>query len=175
MLKQICAQHKITLKLVHPLKFQGKPVSSSEVRKAVTKGNLKLAKGLLGRDFSLCGTLVKGRGLGTGLGFPTLNLKVDKHCLLPPKGVYKGKLKTPVGDMLSVLNIGINPTVSPDKKIKVEVHVLKPLKFHALKTKKILTVRLLKFLRPEKKFCSLKELTLQIKKDIRTCKPLRHT
>ena len=144
-------------------------MSSSKVRFALEKGDLKLAKNLLGRDFSLYGTLIKGKGLGTKLGFPTLNLKIDKHSLLPPHGVYKGKCKTPDGEMLSVLNIGINPTVSSDDKIKVEVHVLKPLKLKTLKYKIPIAVKLLKWLRPEKKFNSLQSLTCQIKKDINKC------
>ena len=72
---------------VPPVEFGGRPVSSTAIRQAVTEGDLDGAESLLGRPFSLFGTVVRGEGRGRRIGFPTANL--DPHNeILPPEGIY---------------------------------------------------------------------------------------
>ena len=86
-LEKFCATHGMTATAIHPVLFNGERVSSTHVRQAVREGNIPFAEQLLGRPFSIFGTVVKGRGIGRGLGFPTANIEPENE-LLPAPGVY---------------------------------------------------------------------------------------
>ena len=86
-LEKFCAQHGMTATAVPPVLFNGERVSSTHVRQAVREGNIPFAEQLLGRPFSIFGTVVKGRGVGRALGFPTANVEPENE-LLPSPGVY---------------------------------------------------------------------------------------
>ncbi len=75
------------------LKYKGEDVSSSRIRRLIHEGNITLANRLLGRDFFVSGIVVKGKGIGRQIGFPTLNLKQEhKGQILPAQGVYVSKI-----------------------------------------------------------------------------------
>jgi riboflavin kinase / FMN adenylyltransferase len=86
-LEKFCATHSMTATAVPPVLFNGERVSSTHVRQAVREGNIPFAEQLLGRPFCIFGTVVKGRGIGRGLGFPTANVEPENE-LLPAPGVY---------------------------------------------------------------------------------------
>ncbi|MFA6172209.1 MAG: bifunctional riboflavin kinase/FAD synthetase [Kiritimatiellales bacterium] len=86
-LEKLCAEHGITATAVQPVLFDGERVSSTHVRQAVREGNIPFAEQLLGRPFCIFGTVVKGRGIGRGLGFPTANVNPENE-LIPAPGVY---------------------------------------------------------------------------------------
>ncbi|MEI7850530.1 MAG: riboflavin biosynthesis protein RibF [Kiritimatiellales bacterium] len=86
-LEAFCATHGMTATAVPPVLFNGARISSTHVRQAVREGNIPFAEQLLGRPFSIFGTVVKGRGIGRGLGFPTANIEPENE-LLPAPGVY---------------------------------------------------------------------------------------
>jgi len=86
-LEKLCAEHGITATAVQPVLFAGERVSSTHVRQAVHEGNIPFAEQLLGRPFCIFGTVVKGRGVGRGLGFPTANIDPENE-LIPAPGVY---------------------------------------------------------------------------------------
>jgi len=139
-------------------------ISSSDIRKALHEGNLSMAQTMLGRKYSLVGKVIKGQQLGRTIGFPTANLDIDKQKFLPRKGVYTVKVTLDDRDhnpLLGVMNIGDRPTVK-GKQTTVEVHILN---WQGDLYNQFLTVKLLNFLRPEKKFNSLDELKAQIKMD----------
>ncbi len=73
---------------VDPYVFENAPVSSSRIRKAIKEGRIEKANQMLTLDFTLPGVIVKGKGLGHRLGYPTINVKVDAGKLLPRPGVY---------------------------------------------------------------------------------------
>lgn len=93
-LDAFCRQHGITATAVPPVLSNGERVSSTHIRQAVRDGNIPAAERLLGRPFSIFGTVVSGRGIGRGLGFPTANLDPDNE-LIPASGVYAAYTKVP--------------------------------------------------------------------------------
>ncbi|PIQ86372.1 MAG: riboflavin biosynthesis protein RibF [Candidatus Omnitrophica bacterium CG11_big_fil_rev_8_21_14_0_20_45_26] len=165
-----------------------KPVSSTRIRELIYAGDLDEVRCLLGRYFSLFGTVVKGAGLGTHIGVPTANL--DPHSeVFPPQGVYsvlvdvvekeitdensegfefhlnKSQEKLP-----GVLNFGLRPTVassSASVQPTMEVHLMDS---KAGYQGKVLDVKFIKKIRNEEKFSSVDALRDQIKRDMITAK-----
>jgi len=86
-LETLCGEHGITATAVPPVLFVGERVSSTHIRQAVQAGDIPLAEKMLGRPFSIFGIVVKGRGIGRGLGFPTANMDPENE-LIPAPGVY---------------------------------------------------------------------------------------
>lgn len=108
--------------LVDPLVVQGKRVSSSWIRSALSGGDLELANRLLGRDHVISGTVMRGFRLGRELGFPTANIH-DEGIVLPPNGVYIGWAMLEDGTKHgAMLNIGVRPTFGGEK-LQIEAHL----------------------------------------------------
>lgn len=145
---------------------QAGAVSSTRIRKAVETGDLGLAAQLLGRPYTLLGTVRHGQALGRKLGFPTANLLTHNEQF-PPPGVYavRGKVygaETQV--VLGVANLGYRPTVEDPgaRKLLLEVHLFdfqRDIYGHELE------VEFVGKIRDEMKFNSLDELTAQIARD----------
>ena len=109
---------------VAPVQFAGGPVSSTRVRDAIREGRFDLAGDLLGRPYSLAGTVVKGDQRGRQLGFPTANLDVS-GLAIPPGGVYAAKAKIGSAWHPAAVNIGHRPTLdSNSSSLRVEAHLL---------------------------------------------------
>lgn len=86
-LKKLCMEHGIAATVVPPVLYDEEKISSTRIRQAVHAGDMPLAEAMLGRPFSLSGTVVPGRGVGRRLGFPTANIHPENE-LLPAPGVY---------------------------------------------------------------------------------------
>ncbi len=86
-LETFCAEHGLTATAVHPVLFDGKRVSSTQIRQAITAGNISLTEQLLGRPFCLLGKVISGNKIGRELGFPTANIE-PLNELLPAPGIY---------------------------------------------------------------------------------------
>lgn len=132
--------------------------SSTAIRNALQQGEIERANTLLGYAYSLTGTVVEGRRIGRSIGFPTANLQLPESKLVPAAGVYACE----ASGRKAVLNIGTNPTVQGTERT-IELHLPD---FAGDLYGKQLTVRLLHYLRPEKKFASLDDLKKQIAADI---------
>lgn len=125
-LRDISKARGFAVTRVEPKNFYSRPVSSSWIRTEIEDGNVNLANMLLGRKYSLHGTVVHGAGRGGGmLGFPTANLVPDdQDKVIPKDGVYAvtvrlgGEAKTRPG----MLNIGTNPTFSNTERT-IEVNI----------------------------------------------------
>lgn len=137
-------------------------VSSSLIRNYLMEGNIVLANKLLGREFSILGEVIKGKQLGRELGFPTLNIMPVYPFLIPALGVYKVRCKVDSEIYLGLMNLGRNPTVDSDGKIKIEVHLLD---FDQNVYGKEVEVIVDDYIREERKFDKIDELKLQIKQD----------
>ena len=162
LLAEFCRKHDLLFRAVKRLTLNGINISSSAVRELAAQGEIAKAAQLLGRDLELSGTVVQGfRIAGKELAAPTANLKLD-HGLMLPDGVYAGAVTIEEGSFAAVLNIGIAPTYSVNER-RVEVHLLN---FSGPLYGKKLTVRVLGYLRPEKKFPSPAALKEQIVRDI---------
>jgi riboflavin kinase/FMN adenylyltransferase len=99
-----------TVHVVDPMRLDNALVSSTSIRELVQEGNLSEAKKLLGRDYQICGTVIKGKNRGGRLlGFPTANLKLIDE-LIPRGGVYAVTAIINDKTYFGVTNIGYNPT-----------------------------------------------------------------
>ncbi len=162
-LQAIAERYNIPVKVVPPETIEGTQVSSSEIRKALSTGDIRCANRFLGRSYSLTGTVVEGRKLGRSLGFPTANLKVSAQKLIPRQGVYRVEAtgSALAQKQVGVMNIGLRPTVDGTCQT-LEVHLLD---WSGDLYGNTVTVSLEQFLRPEQKFESLDALKDQIRRD----------
>ncbi|MEW6360437.1 MAG: bifunctional riboflavin kinase/FAD synthetase [Planctomycetota bacterium] len=139
----------------------GRTVSSTTVRDAVTQGDLETAAAMLGRPFSLLGTVVHGDNIGATLGFPTANLDLH-HEVRPPRGVYAARIQLDGRTYVAVVNIGVRPTLRAGSDERVEVHIIG---FDGDLHGRDLDVAVLKRLRDEMPFESADALAAQIRRD----------
>jgi riboflavin kinase/FMN adenylyltransferase len=154
--------------VVPPLKINGAVVSSTALRKALAKGDIKKVHELTGRHFSLRGKVVEGAGRGEGLGFPTANMDIKSGQALPPDGVYVGLTRANGKVYQSMTNIGRNPTFG-DTERTVESYLVD---YHGDLYGKEIQLEIVARLRDEIKFASAGELKRQIVMDIAQGKKL---
>lgn len=141
----------------------GSAISSTRIRHAIQAGELTAAAAMLGRAYTLAGTVVAGDRLGRQLGFPTANLDVA-GLALPPRGVYAARIRAGDGSRCAVMNIGSRPTVTGGAgPWRVEVHLLD---FQGDLYGQELEVEPVAHLRGERTFGSLDALRAQIASDI---------
>jgi len=101
----------------------GERISSSRVAACIEEGSAASAAALLGRYYSVTGTVVRGQQLGRQLGFPTANVRTHPRRLLPADGVYVARLCAGGPPMPAVANLGVRPTVDGAQRV-LEVHAL---------------------------------------------------
>ena len=163
LLKKLGAQFHFEVVGVPPVKANGEVVSSTAIRKAIEKGDFTRAAAMLGREYTILGTVTRGDNLGKKIGFPTANLSAHSEQF-PPNGVYVAEAKIDNELHRGVINLGVRPTVSGGTSERVlEIHLFdfdRDLYGHDLE------VRFLKFLRAEKKFENLDALVQQIRRDV---------
>ncbi|MCQ2426903.1 MAG: riboflavin biosynthesis protein RibF [Clostridia bacterium] len=146
------------------LTFNGRKVSSTEIRAMVAEGDVSTAATLLGRPYSLSGESFEGRHDGRRLGFPTINILPPDGKVLPPNGVYITKTVFPdCTDYPSVTNIGLSPTLDFTGTKRLETHLLNFGGGFCPKGR--YTVMFLERVRGEFVFGSVNELAEQISKD----------
>ena len=147
---------------------RGDVISSTRIRESLKSGNLKEAKSLLGRDFSISGLVTKGDGIGREMSFPTANIE-DLESAAIPHGVYAVLADLGGESFKGVANLGVRPTVmsSNNSKPKLEVHLFD---FDRVIYGKILEISFVEYLREEKKFNSLADLKNQINDDVNVAK-----
>ena len=137
-------------------------VSSTKIRKALNEGDIMTANTYLGYQFMLTGTIVKGKGLGKQIDFPTANLLIkEPYKLIPKAGVYIVKSVVNGEVVFGMMNIGTNPTVG-GKFQSIEIHFFDFNKeIYGNKVKIELLIRI----RDEHKFASIEALQTQLHKD----------
>lgn len=150
-----------SVKVSRYAKCGGVAISSTRIRSALAEGDVGLANAMLGRRFSVSGSVVRGKGVGCRIGSPTLNLDVSPPLRL---GVYA--VDTPYGR--GVANYGIAPTMGDEAWTKpvLEVHLLDAVDGGAISLRGSMRVEFAGFLRPERKFDGTKALCRQIAADI---------
>jgi riboflavin kinase/FMN adenylyltransferase len=147
----------------------GELVSSTAIRRAIEGGDLAKAAEMLGREYTILGTVVRGEHLGTKIGFPTANLSAHSEQF-PPNGVYFAQAMLDGVVYPGVINLGYRPTVSTNKSERVlEIHLLD---FDRDIYGKDVEVRFVRYLRPEQKFENLDALTQQIELDVQQARRL---
>lgn len=137
-------------------------ISSTKIRKALEEGNIKTANSYLGYSFMLSGTIVKGRGIGKTLDFPTANLHLEEgYKLIPKEGVYLVKSIISGKKFFGLTNIGTNPTVNGTHQT-IETYFLD---YNKDLYKQTIQLEFLARIRNEKTFQSIEELKNAIKED----------
>ncbi|MGB6301525.1 MAG: bifunctional riboflavin kinase/FAD synthetase, partial [Rivularia sp. (in: cyanobacteria)] len=154
-----------------PLIEEETRISTSFIRQMLETGDVEKANRMLGRPYTLIGTVVKGQQLGRTIGFPTANLQLPEDKFLPRQGVYAVRVSDInhsdiINNRWGVMNIGDRPTVN-GTNLTIEVHLLD---FAGDLYDKKLQIQLEKFLRPQQKFSSLEALKTQIKLDCTTAR-----
>ena len=155
------------VRVIDPVRTEsGEVISSSAVREKLRRGDAAGAAEMLGYPYTLSGTVVNGKHQGTRIGFPTANIETEEKKLLPAYGVYLCILSS--GDQCwpGLVNIGLQPTL-PSGRVTVEAHALAgspELYGHQA------SVRLLRYLRAEKRFETADALSGQIRRDQETAR-----
>ncbi|MBK23732.1 MAG: riboflavin biosynthesis protein RibF [Halobacteriovorax sp.] len=162
-IEKFCKERNYSFEVLDKKSVKELSVSSSKIRNLIKEGDVKQANRLLGRDFYLSGTIVKGEGRGKQIGFPTANMQYSNLQITPSKGVYYSSVLYKNGMYKSITNIGVKPTFESDAEITVETYILDfdkdiygetfKLYFHSK-------------LRDEKRFDSVNDLIEQISRDV---------
>lgn len=168
MLSRFGKQYGFGVTVIEPVEEDGIKISSSRIRQELNAGNLTKANSLLGYEYALEGTVVRGKGVGKTLGFPTANIEVAGEKQLPAFGVYACEAAWDGMIRKAVVNIGLQPTI-PSGKVTVEAFIPDG-EYDLLERNVRLTLKAR--IRGEKKFDSVDELKKQIAEDIKTAEKL---
>ena len=114
---------RIETEVIPPFEMDAHRVSSSEIRALIQAGSVELARRLLGRPFTIHGSVVGGDKLGRTLGYPTVNLARSYDGVLPMDGIYSGIAYTAKGVFRAAISIGFRPTVSGSARV-LEAYLL---------------------------------------------------
>lgn len=162
LLRRLAPEMGLQLVVVPKLVQGEEVVSSTAIRHALTAGAMDSVTRMLGRPFSLTGTVVSGAERGHLLGFPTANIGVNHDAALPADGVYITKAYVADRSYPSVTNIGHRPTFGGGHRT-IEVFLLD---FSGHLYDQQLRIELVARLRPERRFDTPQELQAQIAQDV---------
>lgn len=160
-LREMAACHGFSVEQVDPVKISHVIVSSTKIRELLTQGLVTLAGEFLGRPYSLKCPVIKGKGRGRHMEYPTANLAPPEDILVPANGVYAVKVVINNHTYNGMMSIGTNPTFPP-KNFSLEVHVFD---FDGNLVGEELEVRFIKKLRLEIRFDSREDLMEQLRRD----------
>ena len=153
------------------MKVNDTVVSSTAIRHAVEGGDFSKATEMLGREYTILGTVKRGAQLGRKLGFPTANLSAHSEQF-PPNGVYVAEAQLNGIIYPGVANLGHRPTIergTPERLLELHLFDLDRDIYG-----EDIEVRFVRYLRPEKKFEDMEALAAQIADDVkqaRACSP----
>ena len=169
LLKELGARFHFDVVGIPPVKVSGAVVSSTAIRQAVEKGDFATAAVMLGREYTILGTVKGGEKLGKKLGYPTANLSAHSEQF-PPNGVYLAEAWIQGVLYHGVVNLGYRPTVSGERSERVlEIYLLD---FNRDIYGENVEVRFVRYLRPERKFDNLEALVRQIDADVQQAREL---
>ncbi|MBP36905.1 MAG: bifunctional riboflavin kinase/FMN adenylyltransferase [Roseibacillus sp.] len=169
LLRGLGEPHGVEVTAVPAVMLKGERISSTRLRQVLRDGNLQAASEMLGRSYTVMGTVVRGEQLGRKLGTPTANIMLGDEQL-PPDGVYVVTATIGEGKEThrGVANLGVRPTVNGERRL-LEVHLLD---FEGDLYETGVEVCFGLRLRPEKKFKSQEELREQIRRDLKEARQL---
>jgi len=169
LLKRLGTTYDFDVVGVQAVTVNGEVVSSTAIRRAVAGGDLIQATKMLGREYTILGTVKAGQKLGRKLGFPTANLSAHSEQF-PPNGVYLAEARLGGNLYRGVANLGYRPTVSAgDPERLLELHLFDMNK--DIYGQEI-EVRFLRYLRPEQTFENVEALVAQISRDVAQARKL---
>lgn len=153
------------VEVVPALSDESGVISSTSIRKLIEVGNVAEAARLLGRSYSLHGPIIHGDGRGRTIHIPTANVAYSQEKMIPARGIYACWAYLGDQRLQAAINIGINPTFTPDKQIpNVEAHLLDVRRELYGEN---LRLEFVARLRDELKYDTVEALVEQIRKDIK--------
>lgn len=162
-LKTLGSEYGFNIHRVDEIDIDGKPVSSTRIRYALSEGNIEEANKLLGYEFGFDGIVVEGDKVGRTIGYPTVNLKpVKENKVMPKEGIYCVRVIHNSNEYYGMMYHGFRPTLSEGIKRALEVHIFD---FDKIVYGEKITISFLIRLRDDKKFSGKEELITQIDKD----------
>ena len=169
-LQRLGGEFGYTVNSLPAVELAGKVISSSQIRAALTDGDVTLAGRLLGRPYRVSGAVIHGDGRGRTINIPTANLEIWNERLIPKPGVYACLAHIAGSDRPAVTNIGHRPTFDGQTlEIHVETHVLD---FKQDLYGQELGLSFIERLRDERRFSGVTELVEQIQRDIAKAREL---
>ena len=155
---------------IDQLNFNNKRVSSSLLRQAISEGDMDLSTQYLGRNYSISGNVIKGKGIGnTVLGYPTANLDISSvETIIPANGIYATQVKLDGKEFIGATSIGYNPTFNNEEK-SIESFIID---FNENLYGKDIEINFIKWIRAEESFDNTVELQKQMTDDINQIKQL---
>ncbi len=163
-LMEIAQRNGFELRTVPPVIRNGDAVSSSRIRGAMAKGDVKSAAEMLGRLYERGGHVYRGSARAREMGVPTANMEWSRQLVMPAKGIYATWAKLPDGRVLpSATYIGDNPTLGGNRGT-FEVHIND---FEENLYGQNISVEFIEFIRPDQNFDTAEQLNLAIQEDIR--------
>ena len=163
LLEQLSKQYGYAFEAVEKKLYDGAEISSSRIRDCITKGKMYDVQEMLGMTYRILGNIIHGKKLGHKIGVPTINQIVPEGKILPRLGVYCSKVTVDGREYYGITNVGSKPTVQEELIYGAETHLFdcrENMYGQYAKTE------LLQFVRPERKFASVEELTMQLEQDI---------
>ena len=163
LLKKMGPEYGFEVEQVEAVSYKGVNISSTQIRNALSSGDVIFANEMLGYNYSLSGAVVHGKKIGRTIGYPTANIEVDDLKLLPKKGAYIVDVFVKNQHYKGMLSIGTNPTVN-GTMVSVEVYILD---FDEDIYDQEISVNFRDFLHEEIKFNGLEELMIRLDEDKR--------
>lgn len=165
-LKKFGLNYMFTVEEIAAQEIHSIAISSTKIRNAILKGEIKKCNEYLGRNFMLTGEVVYGDGLGKKINFPTANIKIpETYKIIPKNGVYLVKAIISSEIYFGMMNIGVRPTIGGKNK-SLEIHFFN---FKDNIYNKTISVEIICKIRDEEEFSSIDELKIQLKKDEQFC------
>lgn len=146
------------------IKIDNTTVSSTNIKNYIQNGNIEKANNMLGRNFSVSGSVIYGNQIARQLGFKTANIIYNKCMIKPKYGVYKGFVNYDGKKYKAIINFGTRPSVDKNLIETLEAHIIN---FDKDIYGKNIEVEFTSKIRDEIKFHSINELKKQIEKDIK--------
>jgi len=161
-LQALGERYGFAVTVVEPISLGGAVISSTRIRQALREGDLSTAQALLGRPYSVSGTIVRGEQRGRTLGFPTINVAPPDDKLLPRDGIYATWAMLGDERFPAATSLGVRPTFGAGPR-KLESHILD---FSGDLYGQQAVIVFVERLRDELKFASADDLAHQIAKDV---------
>lgn len=163
-LTEIGSELGYTVEVVPALSDESGVISSTEIRKLVSIGNMTEAAKLLGYPYRMSGEVIHGAGRGKKINFPTANVDYAKEKAAPPNGIYACWARLRNERFMAATNIGLNPTFTPERQISsLEAYLLD---FDRDIYGEVLTIEFVTRLRQEIRYTTVEALITQIQDDV---------
>ena len=154
-----------TTQIIEPVTYLDEKISSTRIEQLITKGDMETVEVILGKPYTMEANVKHGHQIGHKIGFPTINLDVERIYVLPKCGVYAGYMNYYGKQYIAMINVGNNPTFHKEHPIRIEAHILD---FDQMIYDENIQLEFKHYIRDEIRFESAEALIQQITADITT-------